>query len=380
MAKKVVLIGVAHPFRGGLASYNERLIEEFNRVGNDASITTFTLQYPKFLFPGKTQYSDSPKPSHLKINEAVNSINPINWIKIGLKFKKERPDLVIFKFWLPFMGPCFGTIARIIKKNKHTKVITIIDNIIPHEKRIGDQILTKYFVKPVDAFVAMSKSVLTDLKKFDTKKPRAYSPHPIFDNFGAKISREIALKNLGLPSSNKYILFFGIIRDYKGLDLLLNAFADSRFKTLNIKLIVVGEFYDDDKKYINQIEQLGLSDSVILKDEFIVNEDVKNYFCAADILAQPYKTATQSGVTQIGYHFEKPMLVTNVGGLGELIPDQIAGYVVQPNPEDIRTALIDFFENDRKDIMIKNVKAEKAKYSWDKMVNVINLLFNEVQK
>ncbi len=380
MGKKVVLIGVAHPFRGGLASYNERLIEEFKHFGDEASITTFTLQYPKFLFPGKTQYSDSPKPTHIEITEDVNSINPFNWIKVGRKLKKERPDLVIFKFWLPFMGPCFGTIARLIKKNRHTKVITIIDNIIPHEKRIGDRVLTKYFVKPVDAFIAMSKSVLTDLNQFDTKKPRTYSPHPIFDNFGENISRETALNHLNLPNDRNYILFFGIIRDYKGLDLLLDAFNDSVFKTLNVNLIIAGEFYGNEEAYVQTIEKHSLKDSIILKNEFIANENVKNYFCAADILAQPYKTATQSGVTQIGYHFERPMLVTDVGGLGELIPNQIAGYVVKANKENIRNALVDFFEKKRKNQMMANVKAEKSKYSWDKMVKAINLLFDEVQK
>lgn len=380
MAKKIVLVGVAHPFRGGLASYNERLIEEFNQSGDEATITTFTLQYPKVLFPGKTQYSSSPKPSNIQINEAVNSINPFNWIKVGRLLKKQKPDLIIFKFWLPFMGPCFGTIARIVKQNKHTKVITIIDNIIPHEKRIGDKLLTKYFVKPVDAFVAMSQSVLTDLQQFDLKKPRKYSPHPIFDNFGAKISRDEALKNLNLSTDFRYILFFGIIRDYKGLDLLLDAFAAPEFRDEKIKLIVAGEFYGNEEKYIEQIAQLKLQNNVILKSDFIVNEEVKNYFCAADILAQPYKNATQSGVTQIGYHFEKPMLVTNVGGLGELIQDKTAGYVVSPNAQEITAALLDFFKNDKIDFMTKNVIIEKEKYTWDKMVNVINTLFDEIQK
>jgi len=378
MTKKVILVGVAHPFRGGIATYNERLIEEFNKFGDETEIVTFTLQYPKFLFPGKTQYSSSPKPDHLKISERINSINPLNWLKVGRQLKKEKPDLLILKYWLPFMGPCLGTISRIAKKNKHTKVITIIDNIIPHEKRPGDKIFTKYFVKPVDAFVAMSKNVLKDLKQFDKTKPALYSPHPIYDNFGEKIPKLEALKKLGLGSDQKYVLFFGIVRDYKGLDLLLKAFSDSQFSELNIKLIVAGEFYGNEQSYADLIKELKIEKQVILKNEFIANEDVKNYFCAADILAQPYKTATQSGVTQIGYHFEKPMLVTDVGGLSEIIPHHKAGYVVQSNPIDIRNALLDFFRNAREDEMTKNIYIEKKKYSWDKMVNTVNHLYDNL--
>lgn len=380
MAKKVLLVGTAHPFRGGLASYNERLIKEFCDLGDQAIIETFTLQYPNFLFPGKTQYSDSPKPEGIEINESVNSVNPFNWIKIGLKIRKQKPDYLIFKFWLPFMAPCFGTIARIAKTNKHTKVISIIDNIIPHEKRIGDKLLSKYFVKSVDGFVAMSQSVLEDLNTFDSKKPKLYNPHPLFDNFGELISRELALKELNLSPENRYILFFGFVRDYKGLDLLLDAYADSRFRQMNVKLIVAGEYYNNEEQYLTQIKNLNLENEVILRNDFIPNEEVKNYFRVADIIAQPYKNATQSGVTQIGYHFEKPMLVTNVGGLAELIPHNKVGYVVEPNSQAIADALVSFFNENKKVEFEANVKLEKEKFSWKKMVETINNLANDIQK
>lgn len=380
MAKKVVLVGTAHPFRGGLASYNERLIKEFKDLGDDASIETFTLQYPNFLFPGKTQYSDSPKPEGIEINETVSSVNPFNWIKIGRKIKKQKPDYLIFKFWLPFMGPCFGTIARIAKKNKHTKVISIIDNIIPHEKRIGDKVLSNYFVKPIDGFIAMSQSVLDDLNTFDSNKPKLYNPHPLFDNFGELISREAALKELNLSPENRYILFFGFVRDYKGLDLLLDAYADSRFIEMNVKLIVAGEYYNNEEQYTEQIKRLKLENEVILRNDFIPNEEVKNYFRVADIIAQPYKNATQSGVTQIGYHFEKPILVTNVGGLAELIPHNKVGYVVEPNSQAIADALVSFFKDNKKEEFEQNVKLEKEKFSWKKMVDTINTLADDIQK
>lgn len=376
--KKIVLLGVGHPFRGGLASYNERLVREFNSKGYEVTLSTFTLQYPNFLFPGKTQYSSSPKPGDINIIEEVNSINPLNWLKVGLRIRKEAPDLLLFKFWLPFMGPCFGTIARLVKGNKKTKVVSIIDNIIPHEKRIGDKLFANYFVGAMDGFVAMSKDVLKDLNIFDSKKPKIFSPHPIFDNFGKAIPKNEAIKNIGLNTKNRYILFFGFVRDYKGLDLLIDAFSDSRFRNKNLKLIVAGEFYNGGEQYFEQIKKLGLEEEIIMRNDFIANEDVKNYFCSADIIAQPYKTATQSGVTQIGYHFEKPMLVTDVGGLAEIIPHNVVGYVVQPQPKDIADALFNFFDSNKLETFEQNVRLEKSKYSWGKMVESIENIYDEI--
>ena len=377
---KVIIAGSAYPYRGGLASYNERLAAEFQLQNDEVQIETFVLQYPSFLFPGKSQYSDSPAPGNLKITRSINSINPFNWIRVGLKIRKERPDLLIFKFWIPFMGPCFGTIARIARSNKHTRVLTIIDNLIPHEKRIGDRWLTNYYVKASDAFVAMSKSVLEEIDQFTKKKPRLFSPHPIFDNFGKRIPKEEAIENLGLSSQFRYILFFGFIRDYKGLDLLIEAFADSRFRDLPVKLIIAGEYYSDSQKYLDLIAAHHLADDVILKNDFIPNEEVANYFCACDIIAQPYKTATQSGVTQIGFHFEKPMLVTNVGGLAEIILDGKIGFVTQPEKKEIAEALFRFFSSDIAKSFEENIKGEKKKYEWPAMYQNIMKLYNQVKK
>lgn len=375
---KIIIAGSAHPLRGGLASYNERLALEFKKQKHEISIETFCLQYPNILFPGKTQYSNSPAPKDIQIEQSINSINPFNWIKVGLKIKREKPDLLIFKFWIPFMGPCFGTIARIAKSNRYTKVITIIDNIIPHEKRPGDRLLANYYLKSSDAFLAMSKSVYNDINSFDKQKPRCLSPHPIFDNFGEKIEKTKAIENLGLNSDFKYILFFGFIRDYKGLDLLIEAFADDRFRRIAVKLIIAGEFYSDGKKYLKLIEEKGLQEDIILRNDFIANEEVANYFCACDIVALPYKTATQSGVTQIGFHFEKPMLVTDVGGLSEIIIDGKIGYVTQPDKSEIANALFDFFSSDLMDTFEENIVEEKRKYSWETMYKNIIKLFNQI--
>lgn len=377
---KVTIVGSAHPLRGGLATYNERLAKAFQQQGHEVTIYTFCLQYPGFLFPGKTQYSDEPPPKDLKIEVLVNSINPFNWIKVGRAIKKSRPDLVIIKYWLPFMAPCLGTIARIARGNGHTKVISIIDNIIPHEKRIGDNLFSKYFVKSCDAFIAMSRSVIDDMKKFDDKKPTVYCPHPLYDNFGAIISKEEAKKKLNLELNTNYLLFFGIIRPYKGLDMLLEAFYDERLRKHPLKLIIAGEYYQDPQPILDLIEKYELSDHIISVNKFIPDQDVAAYFCASDIVVQPYKSATQSGITQIAYHFNKPMIVTNVGGLPEMVPNGKVGYVVDTVPKQIADAIVDYYENNREDAFTAHVMEEKKKYSWEVMLMEIVTLYEELIK
>jgi len=371
--RKIIIIGTAHPLRGGLANYNERIAKAFLENGDEVTIYNFSLQYPGFLFPGKTQYSSEPPPENLDIKTIINSVNPFNWIKIGRKIKKLKPELVIIKFWIPFMAPCLGTIARIAKKNKHTKIVSILDNIIPHEKRIGDKALANYFVKSVDGFIAMSKSVLTDIETFDKQKPKLFNPHPLYDNFGEIISKEEAKENLKLEQETNYLLFFGLIRDYKGLDLLLEAFADERFRKMPLKLIVAGEFYSDKEKYYEIVNKNNLKENVIFTNDFVPDSKVVDYFCASDIVVQPYKDATQSGVTQIAYHFEKPMLVTDVGGLAEIVPKEV-GYVVKPDITEIANSIIDFYENSMETDFVKGAQKEKLKYSWEKMLENIDEL------
>ena len=368
---KIVILGAAWPYRGGLAVYNERLAREFTAQGDDVTIYTFTLQYPSFLFPGKTQYSTEPAPTDIKIVRSLNSINPLSWGKTGRAIRALQPDILIIKFWLPFMAPCLGRVARIVKRGGKTKVVSILDNIIPHEHRPGDRLFGRYFTHSVDGFVAMSDSVLEDLKQFDTVKPRVFCRHPLYDNFGAKASREEALKFLGLDPEQRYMLFFGLIRDYKGLDLMLKAYADSRFRKMNVKLIVAGEFYSGSEKYFEMEKELGLEGMVVWKSDFVPDSEVRYCFGAADIIVQPYKSATQSGVTQIAYHFEKPMLVTNVGGLAEIVPDGKVGYVVEPDSAQIADALVDFFENSRQDQFTEGILSEKKQYAWSNMTRSV---------
>lgn len=369
----IVIIGSAHPLRGGLATFNERMAKQLQDEGHSVIIYSFSLQYPNFLFPGKTQFTDEAAPKDLKIKSLINSINPLNWIKVGNKLKKQRPDLIIIKYWLPFMGPCFGTILRIAKKNKHTKVISVLDNVIPHEKRPGDVMFTNYFLKPVDAFLSMSKEVLKDLRTF-TNKEAVFSPHPLYDNYGAAVSKEMACEKLGLASDEKYLLFFGFIRKYKGLDLLLEAIGDERIRSKNLKLIVAGEFYEDRGLYDGLIAKYSLHENVKLFTEFIPNEEVRYYFSAADVVVQPYKSATQSGITQIAYHFEKPMIVTNVGGLPEVVPDGKVGIVAVPEAKSIADAIVRFYDTDIPGIQ-QHILEEKRKYSWEVFVEKLMGLY-----
>ncbi len=378
MLKTIKIIGPAYPYRGGIATTNERLAQEFSAMGFEVDIETFTLQYPSFLFPGKTQYNDKPAPENLKICRSVNSINPINWIRIGRKIRKEKPDLVIIRYWLPFLAPCLGTIAALIRKNGHTKIICLADNIIPHEHRPGDRLLTNYFIQRIDGLVAMSKSVLTDGLSFRKNLPQAFCPHPIFDNYGEKISFELAKKKLKLDQKQRYLLFFGFIRDYKGLDLLIQAFADHRLRKFDVKLLVAGEYYSNPEVYLELIRENHLEEYVELRTDFIPDNEVNLYFSAADMVVQPYKSATQSGVTQIGYHFKKPMLVTNVGGLSEIIPNGKIGYVVEPDVQSIADALVDFYEQSRRVGFELNIIEEKEKYSWSNMVHTFLDLYKQI--
>lgn len=369
--KRIILITPAYPLRGGIASFGERLASEFQELGHQIELYTFSLQYPSFLFPGKTQYSEDAPPKHLNITANINSINPLNWWKVGKMLSQQKADLVICTFWLPFMGPCLGTILRLIRKNRMTKIVGLIHNIIPHEKRFGDRPFANYFVKANDAFVAMSKAVVEQLRTFDNLKPIEYVPHPIYDNYGEIIAQNEAKQHLNLNINQSYLLFFGFIRDYKGLDLLLDAMQDERIQNLDVKLIVAGEFYGNEEKYRKQIKYLDIANKLELRTHFISNEDVKYYFSAADLLVQPYRSATQSGISQLGYHFEVPMVVTKVGGLPEIVEDGKAGYVVEVEAKAIADSIVEFYQNDRQEEFKKGVKTAKKHFSWSNLVEAI---------
>ncbi|MFK7934496.1 MAG: glycosyltransferase family 4 protein [Saprospiraceae bacterium] len=368
----IVIISPAHPLRGGIASSTERLAQELQHFGYQVKIYSFSLQYPSVFFPGKTQFTTDSAPVDLKIETLVNSVNPFNWWKIGKRLQRERPDLVIVRFWMPFFGPALGTILRIAKQNGHTQTMAIADNVIPHERRLGDRSLTSYFLRSLDSFITMSRAVADDIRQFiKTEKPIKYVAHPIYDNYGELVEREEAVEFLQLDPTPRYLLFFGFIREYKGLDLLLKAMSDPRVRAMNLKLIVAGEYYSNEAEYEELIAALNIENQLELFNRFIPHDEVRYYFGAADLVVQPYKTATQSGISQLAYHFEKPMVVTDVGGLSEIVEHGKVGYVVDVEVMAIANAIVDFFNQNRYEEMWRGVQENKTLFSWENMVRGI---------
>jgi glycosyltransferase involved in cell wall biosynthesis len=371
---KIFIIGPAYPLRGGPAQFNENLCAELNKAGHDAQIISYSLQYPNFLFPGSSQFEKSGKaPEGIKIHTLINTVNPFNWLKVARFIKKEKPDFILFRYWLPFFGPSLGTIGRLVRSK--TKVLALTDNIIPHEKRFGDKPFTNYFVNSCHGFIAMSKTVLNDISKFTSNQNKAYSPHPMYETYGASVSMEEARKKLNLNANDKIILFFGLIRHYKGLDILMEAMAHPEIKKQNIKLLIAGEFYEDKQPYLDLIQKHQLQDQILLHDKFISNEDVRYYFCASNLVAQTYRNATNSGVTMIGYFYEKPMLVTNVGGLAEIVPNEKCGYVVETWVPEISEKIITYFSQNKETEFTQNVRLEKKKYEWNEFIRVLMNLY-----
>lgn len=372
---KIVILGPAHPYRGGLASIMETMAREYIKRGDDVRIYTFSLQYPAFLFPGKSQTVATPPPADLHIERVVNTCNPLNWLRLGLRLRREKPDMILMKYWTPFMAPCFGTICRIARQNRHTKVVCQIDNVEPHEHHFTDHIFNRYYLGAVDGFVYMSEQVGRELKNY-TDAPAMFSPHPMFENFGQRTDRTEACRHLRIDANENYLLFFGLIREYKGLDILLEAWHKVHHDGL--RLIVAGEFYDDRERYEQALSALG--SSVILHDRFIPDEEVRYYFSVADAVVLPYRSATQSGVTQIAYNFGTPIIVTNVGGLAEIVPDDKVGYVCNPTAEGIAHAIEELYEGDNLARFGENILQERKAFSWramcDKIVEVYSLTKN----
>ena len=376
---KIIILGTAYPFRGGLATFNERLARQLQAEGHQVEVITFTLQSPSFLFPGKTQYSTEKAPNDLLIRQQVNSCNPLNWIKVGRRIQAMQPDLLISCYWMAFFAPCFSIIQRLAQSNGKTRCIALVHNMIPHEPSILDKIFAPFFVRNTNGFVALSESVVQDINRFDkAAKPKTSYPHPIYDHYGEQMTKEEACLALNLNPENEYMLFFGLVRAYKGLDLLLEAFGKVKDQLPKLQLIIAGEFYEDEDKYRTLITNNGLIDRVIIKNEFIADADLRKYFGAANLIAQPYKSATQSGVTQVAFHFEKPMLVTNVGGLGEIVHNHKMGYAVEPNAEAIAEAITDYYTNNRQADYTEYLIQQKDRYSWSGMANAFYTIHKQL--
>jgi glycosyltransferase involved in cell wall biosynthesis len=342
--------------------------------GHQVSMVSFSLQYPGFLFPGTTQFEPGDPPPGIRISPLINSINPLSWIRTARRIRRESPDLLIIHHWMPFIAMSLGGILKRLGRNRTFPVIAICHNVIPHEKQAGWKQLSRRLLKRCDGFIVLSRSVLDELSMFTDSEDKVFIPHPIYDIFGEAVPREEAARYLGLDQGDKYLLFFGLVRKYKGLDLLLRAFARVIDSLEDLKLVIAGEFYRGKEEYLELISELNLADRILLRDQFIPSGEVKYYFSLADLVVQPYLTATQSGISQIAYNFGIPMLVTDVGGLAEIVPHQRVGYVTPVDDEQVAEAILDFFLNNRASEFRKNVVSERKRFSWDALSKeILNL-------
>ncbi len=375
---KINLVGPSYPFRGGIANFNDSLFSALGK-NHDVGITGFSLQYPSLLFPGKSQFEkDGPKVS-TESERLINTINPLSWHTTAGRIAKAKPDCIIVHYWMPFFAPALGSIIRGVKRRINTTVIGVLHNIKPHETMIGGKWLNKYFLKSCDGFITMSSAVQDELENLGINKPAKQIPHPVYDIFGESVSRKDAIDYLDLDTEQNHLLFFGIIRSYKGLDLLIETFSSPRLSHLNLKLLVAGEFYENEKKYLDMAEERGLGEKIVFTRNFVPREEVSCYFAASDLVVLPYLSATQSGVTQIAYHFNKPVVVTNVGGLKEVVSHGVTGYVCEKDPDEIAAAIADFFENNREAEFAENIRSEKKRrFSWDSMARGIEDLTAEI--
>ena len=370
---KSVIVSTAFPLRGGIAHYVS-LLKAHLSTKHEVSVITFKRQYPKFLFPGKFQEEKGEATGERPSPQVVDTINPVTWFKAGRMAASFKPDLLIFKYWMPFFAPCFGVIARVAKKRSGCKVLFICDNVLPHEKSPLDRALTSWLFKAGDYFIVQSKSVEKDLLSLLDAPSYKFVPHPVYEIFGKGVEKSAARRKLGIRDDEKVAIFFGYVRKYKGLHILLDAVA-SIPAGLNFKLVVAGEFYDDERPYREQIARLGIEDRVKLFSDYIPNEDVALYFSASDVVVLPYVDATQSGIAQIAYNFEKPVITTNVGGLAEVVIDGRTGIVIPPNsPEKLSAAMARFFDEGLGESLAAGVAEQKKLYSWDNLVNAIEEL------
>ncbi|MFT4601023.1 MAG: glycosyltransferase involved in cell wall biosynthesis, partial [Arenicella sp.] len=375
-AEKIIIIAPAFPYRGGIAATSDRLAQEYVKRGAEVEVWTFKLMYPKIIFPGKSQYLEegTKAPQGIIIHRKISSINPFNWIKVGRQLKKSGAQKTIIRYWLPFMAPALGTIAK-FGKSKTNKVVCLADNVIPHEKRMGDKMLSKYFLKKMDGFIVMAEEGIGQLKDvFNISKPINYSPHPLFDIYGERLSKKEACEKLKLDAAMNYILSFGLVRKYKGVDLLIEAFETIKDQIPNHQLIIAGESYDNWDDYQSIIDKYDLNSRIIRKNLFIPNEEVKYYFSAADFLALTYRTATQSGVTQIAYSMELPMLVTDVGDLSNMVKHDLVGQVCENSIEEIAKSLLAICQESNITKYSHNIKDEKKRFEWSKLCDSLDSL------
>lgn len=372
---RIAYLSTFYPYRGGIAQFNASLYREFEKLA-EIQAYTFTRQYPAFLFPGQSQFvSENDPADKIPATRILDTINPLSWGKSAKEIQKFNPDLLITKFWMPYFAPSLGRTARILQK-KGTKSIAILDNVIPHEKRIFDTTLIKYFLKSQDGFIVMSQKVSDDLRKFIPNARYEFFPHPIYSHFKEHIPQNIAREKLQIPQDKKVLLFFGFIRDYKGLDILLRAM---KLLPKDYHLIIAGEVYGNFNKYQEIIDELELHNSIKLLNRYITDDEVPAIFSASDVCVLPYRSATQSGIISVAYQYNLPVIATDVGGLRETLEQDNTGLIVERiNPSELAAKIQYYFENNLKIELSKNIDLFKSKYTWENLAKTILDLYNKV--
>lgn len=375
-SQRIAVVGPAHPYRGGIAHFNEMTMRGLAGRGHDVRAITFTRQYPEALFPGRTQFAAGPPPDGVpRAERRVDTLNPWTWWRTARRIEQMVPDAVLFQFWMPFFAPAYGGIARWLRR-KGVRILSIVHNALPHERHVFDAALSRFFLRACDGFVVMSDAVASDLRPLrrDASEVRRIE-HPLYTRFGEAVPRDEARARLDLPPEAPMILFFGFVRAYKGLHVLLEALPAVVEQRPDAHLVIAGEFYDGPERYESIIRQHGLEDRVIIHNRYIPGADVPLFFSAADVVAQPYISATQSGVAQIAFHFDTPVIVTDVGGLAEVVPHEEAGLVVPPaNPPALAQAIVRFFAEGMRDDLAAGVRKQKHKYHPDRLYDAVEAL------
>lgn len=368
---KIAILSCFHPYRGGISQFNTSLYQELSRTHTVAAFN-FKRQYPNFLFPGKTQYVTAEDEAVAIANTPLlDTANPFSYIQTARHIREWQPDLLLMRYWMSYFAPSQGWVARHMAPN--CKVISIVDNVIPHEPHFFDKPLTRWYLQSNDAFVTLCDAVNQDLKALNPTARTIVSPHPLYAHFGKRMERQQACKQLNIDPDKRILLFFGLIRDYKGLDILLEALnlLDKRYQ-----LIVAGEPYGSFEKYDRIIRKYSLQDRIHTCLEYIPDGRVSPYFSAADVCVLPYRSATQSGISSVSYHFELPLITTDVGGLRETVADRNTGLVVPPaQPQAIAQAIEKYFEEaDLRQSLLEGIRQEKERLSWSRFCeNLINL-------
>ena len=372
--KRLVIVGPFPPYRGGIAHFTQALLAGLRARGHDVRAVSFSRQYPAFLFPGKTQFEPGQTSASRTSGGAprlISTLNPLSWLRAARHITRQKPDVALFQYWMPFFAPALGAIAWGLRR-RGVRVVGLVHNALPHERRPGDRLLSRFFLRACDGLVVLSEAVEDDVRRLGVTAPVERTEHPVYAHFGGALPKEDARRLLDVPAEAPVLLFFGFVRRYKGLHVLLDAMPEVVGRLPDVRLVVAGEFYEDPAPYHAQVRRHGLTEHVRFRPDYIPQDEVARYFSAADVVVQPYLSATQSGIAAIAFHFGRPLVVTDVGGLAEVVPHEEAGLVVPPDDASaLAAAIVRFFEGGLSEKLVEGVEQARQNHSWDRLYEAV---------